>query len=260
MYRPTHTPCAQWNDSSQTELLLKDGCYFVFGGDAGDKRDGTIRFVTLMIKLKQRYPDRVFLLVGNRDQNKLRLLSELTQQDLHFPELPTASWMTGVCRVYRLFIQELAVKQGLASSIDKVHDSTITQLNTMPNRLRWILGCTMGSYGDFEFRRQELALLGGKSVGEIDDDSVVSSFYGSVADTNGFMRQYMQLGQLAVVIDCTLYVRALYFRDILRAKFVFVSSRAGPRRRIWCVRQNQRSSKLPRHAPCRRRYNQSSAR
>ncbi len=48
----------------------------------------------LMIKLKQRYPDRVFLLVGNRDQNKLRLLPELTQQDLHFPELPTASWMS----------------------------------------------------------------------------------------------------------------------------------------------------------------------
>ena len=88
----------------------------MFGGDAGDKRDGTIRFVKLMIKLKQRYPDRVFLLVGNRDQNKLRFLSELTQEDLHFPQLPTASWMTGVCRDCRQFIKEAAVAQGRAPS------------------------------------------------------------------------------------------------------------------------------------------------
>lgn len=197
---------AQWSDSSQSELLLKDDCYFVFGGDAGDKRDGTIRFVKLMIKLKQRYPDRVFLLVGNRDQNKLRFLSELTQEDLHFPELPTASWMTGVCRDCRQFIKEAAVAQGRAPSLDEVSESLILEMNTMATRLRWILHCTMGSQQDFEFRRRELALLAGKTVDDIDDDAVVFSFYHSVADADGFMRQYMQLGQLAVVIDCTLYV------------------------------------------------------
>ena len=197
---------AQWSDSSQSELLLKDDCYFVFGGDAGDKRDGTIRFVKLMIKLKQRYPDRVFLLVGNRDQNKLRFLSELTQEDLHFPELPTASWMTGVCRDCRQFIKEAAVAQGRAPSLDEVSESLILEMNTMATRLRWILHCTMGSQQDFEFRRRELALLAGKTVDDIDDDAVVFSFYHSVADADGFMRQYMQLGQLAVIIDSTLYV------------------------------------------------------
>ena len=51
----------QWSDDAKSELVLKDGCYFVFGGDAGDKRDGTIRFVKLMVKLKQRYPWNVNL-------------------------------------------------------------------------------------------------------------------------------------------------------------------------------------------------------
>jgi hypothetical protein len=80
------------------------------------------------------------------------------------------------------------------------------EMNTMANRLRWILDCTMGSIGDFEFRRQELALLAGKVVSDIDDDAVVASFYGSVANDDGFMRQYLLLGQLVVAIDSTLYV------------------------------------------------------
>jgi hypothetical protein len=159
-----------------------------------------------MVKLKQRYPDRVFLLVGNRDQNKLRFLSELTEQDLHsgFPPLPPG--VTGAGKDCRQYIKDMAVKQGLAQSTDEVPESLIIEMNTMANRLRWILDCTMGSVGDFEFRRVELALLAGKAAIDIDDDAVVASFFGSVANDDGFMRQYLQLGQLAVAIDCTLYV------------------------------------------------------
>ena len=199
-------PCLQWADETHSELLLKDGYNFVFGGDAGDKRDGTIRFVTLMVKLKKRYKDRVTLLVGNRDANKLRFLSELTQQDLDSCLPPVPAGVTGAGKDCRQYIKELAVKQGVAPTADEVPEDKIMELNTMANRLRWILDCTMGSVGDFEFRRQELALLSGKALGEISDDAVVASFYGSVADENGFMREYLQLGQLAVVHDCTLFV------------------------------------------------------
>jgi hypothetical protein len=196
----------QWGDATKSELILKDGCYFVFGGDACDKRDGTIRFVNLMLKLKRRYPDRVFLLVGNRDQNKLRFLSELTEHDLHSCLPPLPPGVTGLPKDCRDYLKELAVKHGLAQSSDDVSESQIMELNTMANRLRWILDCTMGSVGDFEFRRQELALLASKIVSDIDDAAVVESFYRSVADDEGFMRQYLQLGQLAVVIDSTLFV------------------------------------------------------
>ena len=173
-----------------------------------------------MVKLKQRYPDRVFLLVGNRDQNKLRFLSELTQQDLQSCLPPLPPGVTGAGKDCRQYIKELAVKQGLAPSADEVSESQVADLNTMANRLRWILDCTMGSVGDFEFRKQELALLAGRAVSDIDDAAVVASFYGSVADDDGFMRQYMQLGQLAVVIDCTLYVHGGVYGTFDKSKGV----------------------------------------
>ena len=46
--------------------------YFVFGGDLFDKGPGDIRLARMLVGLKRRHPDRVFLLMGNRDINKLR--------------------------------------------------------------------------------------------------------------------------------------------------------------------------------------------
>ena len=54
----------------------------MFGGDAVDKGNGDIRFVRAMLRLKKRYPDRVHLIVGNRDCNKLRFGTELTKEAL----------------------------------------------------------------------------------------------------------------------------------------------------------------------------------
>jgi hypothetical protein len=48
--------------------------------------------------------------------------------------------------------------------------------------------------------------LSNVSIGDVDDDAVVSSFYRSVADEDGIVRKYLELGQLAVVLDSTLYV------------------------------------------------------
>jgi hypothetical protein len=142
----------------------------------------------------------------HRDLNKLRFLSELTEQDLRSCLPPLPPGVTGSGKDCRQYLKELAVKQGLAQHHDGVTESQIMEMNTMESRLRWILDCTMGSLGDFEFRRQELAILSSKQSNDIDDAAVVASFYGSVSDSDGFMRQYLQLGQLAVVIDCTLYV------------------------------------------------------
>jgi hypothetical protein len=58
-------------------LLLRDKFMFVFGGDSVDKGPGDIRIVRAFVELKRRYPDRVFLLLGNRDINKLRFGAEL---------------------------------------------------------------------------------------------------------------------------------------------------------------------------------------
>jgi hypothetical protein len=54
--------------------------------DKGNAVGGSIRVVNSLLALKRRYPDRVTLLLGNRDLNKMRLTSELAPSELA-PEL-----------------------------------------------------------------------------------------------------------------------------------------------------------------------------
>jgi hypothetical protein len=49
----------------------------VFGGDCVDRGAGDMRLARALVSLKRRHPERVFLLAGNRDVNKIRLSSEL---------------------------------------------------------------------------------------------------------------------------------------------------------------------------------------
>lgn len=58
-------------------LELHEGFGFVFGGDLYDKGPYDIRLTKMLCDLKESNPDRVWLLMGNRDINKLRLSSEL---------------------------------------------------------------------------------------------------------------------------------------------------------------------------------------
>jgi hypothetical protein len=54
-------------------LALAEGVTFVFGGDVCDRGAGSRRLVEVLLEAKRRYGDRVVLLAGNRDLNKLRL-------------------------------------------------------------------------------------------------------------------------------------------------------------------------------------------
>ena len=60
------------------QLRLAEGAQFVFGGDAVDRGPAGRRIVATLLAAKRAYPDRVTLLAGNRDINKLRLSKELT--------------------------------------------------------------------------------------------------------------------------------------------------------------------------------------
>ena len=58
-------------------IELADSATFVFGGDAIDRGPHGRRLVRTLLAAKQRYGDRVILIAGNRDLNKLRLRREL---------------------------------------------------------------------------------------------------------------------------------------------------------------------------------------
>ena len=95
----------EWEDQEKKDRLKfkDDNCYFVFGGDTQDKGTGDIRFVKVINALKEKHPDRVILIIGNRDANKLRLTTELGKQALESeevlndPEFPY--WLTPDKRV-----------------------------------------------------------------------------------------------------------------------------------------------------------------
>lgn len=169
-------------ESAAGELsLVDDTCYFVYGGDVIDKGPGDVRLCRRLVALKRQNPDRVFLLVGNRDLNKLRLPLELESR----PRVP--HWDPDVV------------------PYDWTPDTRV-------NRLRWLLKHTLGCPDTFEFRRAELEELG---LGSSDDD-VVASMVDEVV--SGGLREYLEQASVAVRLGCTLFVHGAV--DRLSAGFV----------------------------------------
>ncbi|OQR98378.1 hypothetical protein ACHHYP_08680 [Achlya hypogyna] len=182
-------------------LDLHHGYIFVFGGDAGDKGLGTLRMYRLLVDLKTKYPDRVVLIAGNRDVNKMRFTSELTEEELDLatmsPDLVDGPlWVPSN---HRVSVVDFLCRNVLKRPRDDVTPAELAAVNTKINRVKWMLTHTMGSDGDFERRRTE---LGGDTVS---DDAVVESFEASVT-TGGLLRQYLQLCVLGFVHGTTLFV------------------------------------------------------
>jgi hypothetical protein len=178
------------------DLRLKDGAHFVFGGDAVDQGPGDLRFLKDIINLHQNYPDRVHVVLGNRDLNKMRIAQELS--DSHCKNHP---WKT-----YR------GVFWRGDSGIDH------NEPDTLPNRLRWILKYSMGSDRAFELRRQELKELKEVKEGsgnlQITDDEVVDSFI-NLFQPNGLLREYLKIGRLGVILGDSLFVHGGLSQDVV---------------------------------------------
>ncbi|CAJ1373278.1 unnamed protein product [Effrenium voratum] len=169
---------------------------FVFGGDVFDKGTGDLRIAQQLVHFKQRYPERVHLLAGNRDVNKLRLPAELAEGDIDVPQPVPAYRGAPPPVAFRSFLEAQQQREG-AESLEAV--------NTRAARLRWILDHTMTAPGAFEHRRQELALLGSVPAESIADDDVVQSFLSSVQD-GGLVWEYLCHSCLMVVIGPWLFV------------------------------------------------------
>ncbi len=112
-------------------LSLADNFKFVYIGDVVDRGDGDCRLLFDLVSLKERYPDRVHFILGNRDNNKLRLRAELDPEIVAHEYGSSVRWGNGVAGPWKNRTQ----------------------------KLNWILGSTMGSPDSFAHRKAELALL-----------------------------------------------------------------------------------------------------
>lgn len=142
--------------------------------------------------------------MGNRDINKMRLTSEYTDQELALlsPESPAAYWVPEDKRT-----KPWDYLFHLAESASGAHptEEEIRGFCTGANLLRYHLKYDMGSDGEFEFRRQELAHMAGCEEEDIGDEEVMQSYKESVAE-GGLMREYLRLAELTCLLGQTLFV------------------------------------------------------
>ncbi|TDH73044.1 hypothetical protein CCR75_000013 [Bremia lactucae] len=203
----SQSACLKLTIRAREETLeLRDDCMLIFGGDAGDKGNNTLKCYEQLVNLKKRHQDRVILLVGNRDVNKIRLTSELddSEMNLSYMAKETLDGPTWVPKDKRLTLKKFLNDQINCTTLD-AKESALDAVNTKTNRLKWMLDHTMGAQGDFERRRAELYLNQANHDEEITDEIVMSSYADSIRE-DGVLREYLLQGSLAFVMHQTLFV------------------------------------------------------
>lgn len=200
-------PSSQDEDFPYEECIAfsQENAMLVFGGDLWDKGGFDLYVARQILDLKRRYPNRVFFVLGNRDINKLRILQELgweKQNNGKLPNHPGIMWFKGSGRV--------GDPEGPLISNDPVE------------RLRWILGNTMGSPDAFELRKSELEWEQRQQQSSplkcTTDLDVVKSYRES-CHPNGEMGQFLANAHLALQIGPVLVLHgSLPLTDEVMAK------------------------------------------
>ncbi|KAL7523580.1 hypothetical protein ACHAXR_002251, partial [Thalassiosira sp. AJA248-18] len=219
-------------------LVLRPNTHFIYGGDTVDKGPGDIRLVRALVSLKKRYPKRVHLLVGNRDLNKLRFPSELSEKDMKRPldDIGKPFW-DPKAKSLKEYLEDLR-------ETNADNGASLEKLNTRAERLRYMLKHTLGCPDTFEFRREEIQTLRSiyneypphsethdvtpihsKPVSlselmtvEVTDEDVVDSFLYEIGRPEGSLRQYLHLSSIAAIVGNTIFVHGAI--DSLTMKFV----------------------------------------
>ncbi|CAE7460613.1 ERF1 [Symbiodinium microadriaticum] len=93
----------------------------------------------------------------------------------------------------------------LAYDMDHLTHEEIRHFCTKSNLMRYHLKYDMGSDGEFEFRRQELAHMSERNLAEVSDEEVVKSYEDSTA-AGGLLCDYLRLAEIACILGSTLFV------------------------------------------------------
>jgi hypothetical protein len=193
----------EWTSEKKNRLKFRnDDSIFIYGGDTQDRGDSDIRFVNILLKFKEDYPERVIFIIGNRDANKLRIPSELSEK---------YSDAQNFLKKYDSYPywEDKAIRVTLRKYLkDNNYDLNVK------NRLKYIIERTMDNNDGFEKRRNELSIILKKNISKISDNDVISSFLNSVLpkpknaiQTNdNYMLKYLMQGQLIYIFGEHIFV------------------------------------------------------
>jgi len=159
---------------------LVEGAWFVHGGDVPDRFYGGLQVVEELVRLKNETPDRVVLIAGNRDMNKVRLIPELSRAAMR-------AGPTEAIEEWQAWMETCLEADGSKTHAADVLAAETARCNVPGQRLRWILTKTMGSPDAFELRREELAVHQATSLDQVSDEAVVASFLAEVQEGGAFL-------------------------------------------------------------------------
>ena len=225
-------------EMGQGRLELADGYRFVFGGDLFDKGFHDQRLCLELTSLKQRFPDRVTLIIGNRDAQKLKTLAQLdeawcgpSRDPAHIPlpfYFPDSSRTHG--KSYQAFLAE----RGITTSSPAHHlryllpytfgapDGVVLQKRELAECKLFHASGGAANWNDLSARLEEEAAKAGVSVAqkvdnEISDDELLQ-MYRCVVDTSkaeypaylapfrGALLNYLRQAQVMAIHDDALFV------------------------------------------------------
>ena len=198
----------EWVDSKKNRLRFKQkDSMFVFGGDCQDRGIGDIRFVNLLLNFKSEYPDRVEFIIGNRDANKIRIYSEMSEK-IDPSDINAKSKYLAKYDNFPYW-----VNKGERITLRKYLEDNNYKINAV-SRLKYILDYTMGSNGCFDKRRKELSIILNKDPDSISDNDIITSFLNSVSpnpnnikNTNdNYMLKYLKNGKIAYIFGEHIFV------------------------------------------------------
>ena len=185
---------------------------FVYGGDAVDKGPYSIRIMQSILALKAEEPNRVHLIVGNREAKMTRLWEEMrcprTVRSRLCSDM-TVFWENKQppSRYMSAHINEIGSTQSIQDYVASLSDETCQSLY-----LRWMLTYTMGcgliqdkSVDTFELYRQELCDLTRLPLSRITDEDV-TAFLLQQVQPGGVFYDYLSKGVLCHRIGDTLFV------------------------------------------------------
>ena len=180
------------NNSGQVDLF--PGKSFVFLGDAIDRGDGSIRFIEAMNSLKAKYPDRVKIILGNRDLNKLKIYHFLSS-------LEKGIFLPSEIYIYEYLLQDL---HGISDSTKPSHENIIkilTEKSKPYERLKSILK-GFNAKSAFDYHKQELKLLNKQK--QVSNSYVYDDYMKSL-EPNGRLKRFINNGELITSIDGNLF-------------------------------------------------------
>lgn len=181
--------------SENGEITLRQGHQFVFLGDAADRGAGSIRIMETLLELKEKYPEKVTLILGNRDITKMRIYSILKKnEDGPIPEEIVWYYKKILKKDHGVtFKGDPPIDQFRRIAAD--YDSPVLRFKAL------LLG--MNSPKAFEYRREELQILNG--VDDLSDKLVYEDFMKNFSK-GGLYDRYLSQGQIGKVIDGNLFV------------------------------------------------------